>query len=239
MIQIQNLKKSFDKRAVLKGVNFDVSSGKLFALSGPNGSGKSTLLKCLLGTVLPDAGSSVRISGKDVLRDLSYKQDVTYMPQFPHFPAHLKVSEIIALFETLRTNPAIFKEQLVEELGIAHFWDQSFGTLSGGMSQKVNILQCFMFDAPLAILDEPSQGLDPAVSFYLKQWIKKDHQRGKTILFTSHMMSEVEELAEEMALLVEGKLYALTSPKSLILENKAENLEQALQQFWVRDFHEK
>lgn len=239
MIQIRNLKKSFDKREALKGVNFDVSAGKLFALLGPNGSGKSTLLKCLLGTVIPGSGSGIHISGKDILKDLSYKNEVTYMPQFPHFPPHLKVSEIITLFETFRTVPASFKDQLIEELGIGLFWKQPFGTLSGGMSQKVNILQCFMFDTPLAILDEPTQGLDPAMSFYLKQWIKKEHQRGKTILFTSHIMSEVEEMAEEMALLVEGKLYALTSPRSLMLENNAESLEQALQHFWERDFHGK
>ena len=239
MIQIRNLKKRFDKREALKGINFNVSAGKLFALSGPNGSGKSTLLKCLLGTVLPDSGSSAHIAGKDILKDLSYKNEVTYMPQFPHFPAHLKVSEIITLFESFRALPASCKDQLIEELGIGLFWQQPFGTLSGGMSQKVNILQCFMFDVPLTILDEPTQGLDPAVNFYLKQWIKKEHQRGKTILFTSHIMSEVEEMAEEMALLVEGKLYALTSPKNLMLENNADSLEQALRQFWEKDFHAK
>lgn len=231
MIRIQGLRKSFDKRPILRGIDLQIPEGQLFALLGPNGSGKSTLLKCLLGTVIPSAGS-IRIAGKEIAGDVTYKNSLSYMPQFPRFPAHLKVGEIIRLFESLRDRPAIHKEQLVEELGIGGFWGQAFGTLSGGMAQKVNILQCFMFDSPLAILDEPTQGLDPAMSFYLKRWILKEHEKGKTMLFTSHVMSEVEEIAQELALLVEGSIHAIASPELLKREKSSQTLEEALQHFW-------
>lgn len=236
MIQIQGLRKSFQGRPVLQDIHLEVPQGSLFALLGPNGSGKSTLLKCLLGTVLPNAGS-LCIAGKNILQDISYKNFLSYMPQFPRFPAHLKVGEIIGLFEALHSSAPVYKDQLVEELGIDRFWDQAFGTLSGGMSQKVNILQCFMFDRPLAILDEPTQGLDPAMSFYLKRWILKEHEKGRTILFTSHVMSEVEEMAEKLALLVDGYIHTIASPTQLKREKNSETLEEALQHFWGGKVH--
>ncbi len=232
MISIQTLSKTYKKQKVLQEISFRIPEGSLFSILGPNGSGKTTLLKSILGTVLADQGSEIIVRGHSIHTGDLYKREVNYLPQFPRFPPHLKVKEMISLLKKLRRQRAIHQELLVEELKIGPFWNKAFGDLSGGMIQKVNILQCFMFDNPIFILDEPTQGLDPQITYFLKKRIKQEHTAGKTIVFTSHIMSEVEELAEQMALLVEGKLHALLSPDELKKEKQAETLEEALHQFW-------
>ncbi len=240
MIEIKNLSKTYQKQKVLDNICLNIPEGSLFSLMGPNGSGKTTLLKSLLGTLLPDPGSEIIIHGKLICGDDVYKRELSYMPQFPRFPAHLKVAEMIHLLQKLRKQKPIHKTQLMEELGIDLFWEKNLGELSGGMIQKVNILQCFMFETPIIILDEPTGGLDPQVTYFLKQWVKKLHQQKKTIVFTSHVMAEVDELADQMALLVEGKLYAVVSPDRFKKEKKAGSLEEALHQFWKQaNPHEK
>jgi Cu-processing system ATP-binding protein len=232
MIQIKNLSKTYKKQRVLKGIDLTIPHGSFFSLLGPNGSGKTTLLKSILGTVIPDRGSEILIQGKTIQGNDHYKRELSYMPQSPKFPAHLKVKEMIRLIRQLRKQRPVHQDQLIQDLGIHLFWNKPLGELSGGMTQKVNILQCFMFDTPICILDEPTLGLDPQITFYLKQWVKKQNKKGKTILFTSHIMAEVEELADRMALLVEGKLYTVIAPDQMKKEKGAASLEEALHQFW-------
>ena len=139
MIQIKNLSKTYRKQKVLDGVYLDIPEGSLFSLMGPNGSGKTTLLKSLLGTLIPDSGSEIFIHGKSIRGNDSYKRELSYMPQFPRFPAHLKVKEMIQLLQKLRKQKPTYKTQLIEELGIDLFWNKALGELSGGMIQKINI----------------------------------------------------------------------------------------------------
>lgn len=232
MITIETLSKSYRQYRVLDQIRLDIPKGEIFALLGPNGSGKTTLLKSLLGIVHPSKESKILIHGKPVFADSGYKEDCGYMPQFPRFLPHLKVFELVKLFENLRRKEGVLREKLISDLGVTPFLRKSFGDLSGGMMQKVNILLCFMFDPKLYVLDEPTQGLDPSHSFYLKQLILEKKKEGKTIVFTSHVMSEVEALADHMGLLVEGRIYAVTSPTALKKEKKASSLEEALHQFW-------
>lgn len=239
MIQIKNLSKTYKKQRVLRGIDLHIPEGSLFSLLGPNGSGKTTLLKSILGTVIPDRGSEIHLHGKSIRGTDQYKREIGYLPQAPKFPPHLKVKEMIHLLQRLRKQRPTHKEQLIADLKIDLFWSKPLGELSGGMTQKVNILQCFMFETPLVILDEPTLGLDPQVTFYVKGWVKKLHSNGKTILFTSHIMAEVEELAKQMALLVEGKLYTVISPAELKKEKGVNSLEEALHQFWKGVSHEK
>jgi Cu-processing system ATP-binding protein len=233
MIQIKKLSKTYKRQKVLQGVDLTIPSGSLFSLLGPNGSGKTTLLKSILGTVIPDPGTEILVEGRSIRGNDHYKRELSYMPQAPKFPPHLKVKEMIQLILRLRKQRAVHKDQLMEDLGIGLFWNKALGELSGGMTQKVNILQSFMFDTPICILDEPTLGLDPQVTFYLKRWVKKLNTQGKTVLFTSHIMAEVEELAQQMALLVEGKLYMVISPEQLKKEKSTPSLEEALHQFWT------
>ncbi len=232
MITIRNLSKHYGRQKVLNGVDLIIPDGVLFALLGPNGSGKTTLLKSLLGTVALDHFCEIIFNDHSILGKKDYKQNISYMPQNPKFPPHLKVKELVALFERLRQKKGVHKERLIKDLRIDSFWQRPFGELSGGMSQKVNILLCFMFETMLLVLDEPTLGLDPSITFYLKQLMLEKKMEEKTILFTSHIMAEVEELADQMALLVEGKIYTVIAPRELIRQKKSTTLEEALHLFW-------
>ncbi len=231
MIRIKNLSKTYGKRPALREVSLEIRQGSLFALLGPNGSGKSTLLKSLLGLVVPDPGSEIHVGSLSALEDSSYRDLMAYMPQIPAFPANVKVGEILDLLESL-TGEAPFREELVRELGVDRFLDRTFGHLSQGMKQKVNIVQCFSLRRDLIVIDEPTAGLDPGVAFFLKGLIRKRKREGATVLFTSHIMAEVEELADSMALLQEGRRILATSPGALKEERGASTLEEAIRHYW-------
>lgn len=235
MITLSHLNKTYDGHRVLQDVALDIPDNCLFALLGPNGSGKTTVLKSILGNVLPQKGSRILVEGCDVEGAYLYKRMIGYMPQATRYPPHLRVDELIALLTRLRKQPTPLLDRLVDELQVGPFWKKKLGKLSGGMGQKVNMLQCFMFEPQVAILDEPTQSLDPQVAYIVKQFLKEYRSAGKTIIFTSHVMSEVEELADLMALLVEGRVYTVTSPRQLMNDNNAQTLEVALQNFWTHE----
>ncbi len=239
MIIIKNLSKSYRRQTVLDNVSLHIPRGNIFALLGPNGSGKTTLLKSILGLVHPLVGADIVLDGESIIAKREYKNKIGYMPQIPKFPPNLRVKELISLFEKLRQKKSVYKEHLVRDLKIDLFWEKTFGELSGGMTQKINLLQCFMFETQLFVLDEPTLGLDPHVAFYLKNLIRSKKKEGRTVLFTSHIMSEVDELADQMALLVEGKIYTVTTPEKVKLEKKTTSLEGALHQFWDQLIHTK
>ena len=232
MITINDLSKNYGPQKVLDQVQLTIPDGQIFSLLGPNGSGKTTLLKSILGIISPAPPSEIIFNNLSVVGKRGYKRHIGYMPQNPKFPPHLQVKELVTLFEKLRQKKGVHKEKLIEDLKMIPFLNKPFNQLSGGMVQKVNILLCFMFETPLLILDEPTLGLDPQVTFYLKKLIREKKAEGKTILFTSHVMAEVEELADQMALLVEGKIYTVISPEALKKQKGTATLEEALHQFW-------
>ena len=230
-LRIDKLSKNFGKIEALRAVSLRIPKGTSYALLGPNGSGKTTLLKALVGSLHYDSGS-IHIGGLTDVQLPAYKRQMTYMPQHPGFLPHLTAKESIELLIKLRGQPAIFQEKLVSDLGIEKFWKKPFGELSGGMKQKINILQCFMFASETIFLDEPTSSLDPQMTGYVKSLVREAKANGKTILFTSHIMSEVEDIADRMALLNNGSVLLEASPKEFIQEQKASNLEEAMSQFW-------
>ncbi|MCP5500449.1 MAG: ABC transporter ATP-binding protein [Leptospiraceae bacterium] len=232
MIEVKNLNKTFGKQVVLNKLNITIPSGLIFALLGPNGSGKSTFIKCLLGLALPDNKNSIFLNGQNISEDVHYKERISYMPQSPSFPANLKVKEIIKLNENLNAKEPIFKDILIKDLSIDSFYDKPFSKLSRGMKQKVNILQCFMYDRDIYIIDEATASLSPDISFYLKNLLKTKEKENKLLLFTSHVMSEVEELAKKVAVLLEGKLVLLGNPADIISSTKGKNLEESIRLLW-------
>ena len=191
MIEIKDLYKKFGKNEVLSGLNLDIGEGGIFAVLGPNGSGKTTLIKCLLGMVIPNKGT-ISVMGENIKSGSDYRHKIDYLPQIANFPSNLRVKELITMISLFKLEP---------------FLDKKLGQLSGGTKQKVNLVLTFMFDSPLVILDEPTSGLDPISLLRLKKLIQSEKAKGKTILITSHIMSFVEEISDEIVFLLEGKIY--------------------------------
>ncbi len=205
MIRIAELYKKFGKVEVLKGLNLTIKDGGISAILGPNGSGKTTLIKSILGMVIPDGGE-IEVNEKSVFRNFSYRNEINYLPQIANFPGNLTVNEIIRMIRDLRPGVTTEKD-LIEKFGLAPFLQQKLANLSGGTRQKVNLVLTFMFDSELIILDEPTSGLDPVAMVHLRELIAAEKSKGKTILICSHIMSFVQEVADEIVFLLDGKIY--------------------------------
>lgn len=226
MIEFKNLHKKFGKLTVLNGLDLSIKKGGIFAILGPNGSGKTTLIKCLLGMVIPNKGEII-FENESVLKKWEYRNNLNYLPQIANFPPNLTVTELISMVKNLR--PKESKElELIELFGLNDFLNKKLGNLSGGTKQKVNIVLTFMFDSDLIILDEPTTGLDPIALIHLKELIRSEKERGKTILITTHIMSVVDELADEIVFLLDGKIYFKGSIDALKEQTKNDNLEHAI-----------
>lgn len=232
VLRVEKLSKKFNKFSVLKNISLHIPVGSAYALLGPNGSGKTTLLKSLVGSIHYDFGFVDMDHGSTDVQSASYKKRISYMPQHPGFLPHLTARESIELLIQISGREAVFQERLVSELDISRFWNKPFRELSGGMKQKINILQCFMFQSEIFFLDEPTSSLDPQMAGYVKNLIREVKSDGTTVLFTSHIMSEVEDIADQMALLNNGQILIETSPKKFVAERNARDLESAMMQYW-------
>lgn len=226
MINFENLHKKFGKLVVLNGLDLNIKEGGIFAVLGPNGSGKTTLIKCLLGMVIPNEGS-ITYKNKSVLRKWDYRNDLNYLPQIANFPPNLTVIELIEMVKNLRPKQSN-EQDLIKLFGLTDSLPKKLGNLSGGTKQKVNIVLTFMFDSNLIILDEPTNGLDPIALIHLKELILKEKAKGKTILITTHIMSFVDEMADEIVFILDGKIYFKGSVDALKKETKNDNLEHAI-----------
>jgi Cu-processing system ATP-binding protein len=226
MIQIQNVHKTFGRNQVLTGVNLDFANTGIFAILGPNGSGKTTLIKSILGMVVPDKGT-ISVGGIPIRNNWKYRYEIDYLPQIANFPGNLRVRELIRMIKDLRRQPC-GEDKLISMFGLGPFLDKKLTTLSGGTKQKVNIVLAFMFDCPLMILDEPTNGLDPAALIRLKELIKEEKEKGKTFLITSHIMQFVEEVADEIVYLLEGRIYFRGPIPALKAMTKQTDFEHAI-----------
>jgi Cu-processing system ATP-binding protein len=226
MIAIKNLQKQFGKLIVLDHINLSFSNGGIHIVLGPNGSGKTTLIKSILGIVIPNKGS-IEINGKPVIGKWEYRNEISYMPQIAHFPQNLKLRELLTMIKDLRAG-AQHEEELISLFQLESHLDKKLRNLSGGTAQKVNIVITFMFDAPLIILDEPTTGLDPVALISLKQLIQQKKNEGKTILISTHIMSLVEEISDEIVFLLDGKIYFQGTVADLKKQTAQINLESAI-----------
>jgi len=227
MIEIKELHKKFGKNLVLKGVDLSIKKGGIFAILGPNGSGKTTLIKSILGMVIPQSGS-IQLNGTSIKKGWKYRKDIDYLPQIANFPNNLTVKELIKMIKDLRANNTSEDQRLIKLFKLEPFLTKKLGTLSGGTKQKVNIVLTFMFNSPLIILDEPTTGLDPIALIRLKELINSEKEKGKTILITSHIMSFVEEVSDEIVFLLEGKIYFKGSISELKTKTKQPDFEHAI-----------
>ena len=226
MITFEGIRKAFGDRQVLHDVSVDVEPGRVTALIGPNGSGKTTLIKILLGLARADAGR-VHVNGVELDSAGAYRATVGYMPQAAKFPEHLRVREVFDLVTALRPG-APRDEELVESFMLDREWNRQVGTLSGGTKQRVNAAIAFLFRPSLLVLDEPTAGLDPISAGILRDRIQRERDAGNTVIVTSHVMSELEELAQHVAFLCEGRLRFVGSIAELLARTGAKRVEPAI-----------
>lgn len=233
MITINNLEKSFGKLKVLKGVNLFLEDSQVYAFLGPNGSGKTTLLKCVLGLVRADRGEII-VNGHQVKKDWTYRDEIGYLPQIAHFPENLKVAELFSLVKDIRRKK-VDEMELVRYFNLDAALDKKLKSLSGGMKQKVNAILALMFDPKILIMDEPSVGLDPTSHIKLKDIILEKRKQGKTILLTTHILSDVEELADQVIYLMDGKILFQGSPEELMSSQKEVRIDKAIAKLSERE----
>ncbi len=227
MIRISGLRKRFGTLDVLRGVDARVGKGRITGIVGPNAAGKTTLIKMILGLTRPDAGE-ILVDGTRVNGDESYRAAIGYMPQIARFPSSLTGVELIAMLRGLRGTEAPMDESLIDWFGIRGDLGRKLNSLSGGTRQKITAVTAFLFRPDLLILDEPTAGLDPRSSSLLKDRILEDRARGKTFIITSHIMSELEELADELIFIDEGMVRFSGSIRQMIDQTRQPTLERAV-----------
>ena len=233
MIRIESLEKFYGKLCVLKNIELSIEKGKITYLVGPNGSGKSTLIKAILGLIKKYNGT-ISVDGKIINGESDHRNLIGYMPQSASFPENLLVKDIFSMVKDIRNSKTI-DEELILEFSLEKEMNKKLKNLSGGTIQKVNAAIAFLFDPQILILDEPTSGLDPVSSNILKEKILKENQKGKTIFFTSHIISELEDLAQNIAFLLDGNLWFNGSKEELISLTNEKNLEKSIASIMIKN----
>ncbi len=227
MIHIQQLRKQFRDMQVLRGIDLEIPRGRVTSIVGPNGAGKTTLIKCLLGLTRPDSGQ-ISVNGHTLNGDWLYRSRIGYMPQHAHFPENLTGREIIGMITDVRARTVAQATDLIADLDLEPELDKPFSTLSGGTRQKISAVVAFLFRPDVLILDEPTAGLDPLASSVLKDRIREERGSGRTVLLTSHIMTEVEDLSDRIVFLLDGKVYFDGEVELLKQETGQNRLERAV-----------
>ncbi|MFO1443344.1 ABC transporter ATP-binding protein [Bacillus sp. Bva_UNVM-123] len=206
LIELANIMKKYNEHKRIGEISFTVNKGEILALCGGNGAGKSTLIKMLTGIMKPSAGM-IKIANKQAdTMSMQYKAFFSYMPDDMVFPKQLTGLEILKFFAVLQGIGEERVEESLRRVGLFDDRNQFIKHYSKGMQQRLSLAQALLSDAPLLILDEPTNGLDPFWVFRFKEMMKEEKASGKTILFSSHILSIVEEIADSAVFLEEGKL---------------------------------
>lgn len=203
-----------DVHIVVNRVSFAINRGELFGLLGPNGAGKTTLIKILLGLTKPSSGR-VLIDGIEINRSREVKKLIGYVPEKVAFYGNLSALETLHFYSDLKGVPRTKCLEVLERVGLGNYARERVGTFSKGMAQRVGVAQALLSKPKLLVLDEPTSGLDPVGVIQFKQLLQELNREGITILFTSHVMSEVEELAQRIAIINAGKLQAIDAISGL------------------------
>src|SRR5688572_2652746 len=227
MISIKKVNKSFGKLSALKNVELDLSMGRSYALVGPNGSGKTTLIKSILGLVIPSSGEII-FDNKSIAKDWKYREQIGYMPQIGRYPENMTIGQLIDMMKNIRKNPSEVDDSLIDQFKLYKFYDKRMHTLSGGTRQKVSAALAFLFNPAVLILDEPTAGLDPISVELLKEKILEEKAKGKLLIISSHILSDLDELTTEMVYIYEGKVHYNNSIESLKEETQEKKLGKAI-----------
>lgn len=235
MLSSKSLTKSFGKLRVLDEVSVQMQAGQAVSLIGPNGSGKTTFLKCLLGLVIPDSGE-MQLHGESILGHWDYRQHIGYMPQIGRYPDNMRVGQVFDMVKEIRRNSSNgYDEDLVKAYSVDTFAQKPMRTLSGGTRQKVSACLAFLFNPDILVLDEPTAGLDPLSSEILKEKVLAEKAKGKLILVTSHILSDLEELTTDVMYIIDGKVQFFQPIEQLKARTGEEKLNRALAQVMKQD----
>ncbi|MBT2571161.1 ABC transporter ATP-binding protein [Planococcus sp. ISL-110] len=214
-VQLQNVTKSFKAGRGIFDVSFELKTGHITALVGSNGAGKSTIINILTNSLKPDRGEILRES-----------QAVRYMPDDIEFPDTLTAEEIIRFLGDLKKEPIIRQRALLDKVGLLEAKKLKVGQFSKGMRQRLNLAQSLMGNSQLYILDEPTNGLDPYWIANLKAMLEEERANNQIVLFSTHLLSLAQEIADQVILIHHGRILATGEIKQLLQEGNCATLEQ-------------
>jgi ABC-2 type transport system ATP-binding protein len=219
-IQVQDLRKRYGEIQAVQGISFAVPQGEIFGLLGPNGAGKSTTISMLSGLVKPTAGDML-VMGHSVLREpLQAKAMLGVVPQDIALYEDLSARENLMFWGTMYNmfGPALRKrvDEVLQIIGLAERQKHKVGTFSGGMKRRVNIGVALLHKPAILIMDEPTVGIDPQSRRHILDSVKELNRAGMTVLYTTHYMEEVEEIAHHIAIMDQGKVVASGTRAELV-----------------------
>ena len=230
-VRVRNLVKKFGSKVAVDNISFTVERGEIFGLIGPNGAGKTTTLR-ILATLLRPTSGVVEIDGIDVVSSpLKARKIISYLPEdsgaYPYMSGreYLEFVATVYLDDESKIKNAVRKGIRIAKLGSAI--DDKIKTYSRGMKRRLQLARALMVSPKLAILDEPTSGVDVVHSIVMRKAIKEEAERGLTVILSSHNMLEVEFLCDRVAFIHEGRILAVGSPEELKSRFKASNLEEA------------
>ena len=228
MIEVKNLTKIFGKFKALDDLNLSFTDSKSIALIGPNGCGKTTLIKCILGLNVIETGD-ILVENVSVKDHYQYRNDIGYMPQIGRYPENMTIEQTIKMIKDTRNVPdELLDTELMKSFELEKMYDKKMGNLSGGTTQKVSAVLAFMFNPKIIILDEPTAGLDPLASEILKNKIVQEKNKGKLIIITSHLLSELDDMISEIVFMNEGKIIVQQSVTDLMSERNTEKISESI-----------
>ncbi len=224
-IEIDNLTKDYPfgflhlkKKRSLEGLTMQVEDGEVFGFLGPNGAGKSTTIKLLVGLIFPDAGSA-RILGKPIT-DIEMHRDIGYLPEQPYFYDYLTAAEVLDYFARFHDLSATERSERVvrtlKKVGLETAKKIQLRKYSKGMLQRVGLAQAILHDPKVVILDEPMSGLDPIGRREVRDIILELKREGRTVLFSTHILSDAEMLCDRVGVIVGGKLRGIGAPGEIV-----------------------
>jgi len=215
-IKIENVHKFYGKVHALRGLNLEVKQGEIFGFLGPNGAGKTTTIRCMLDLLRPSSGE-IRVFDIDPQRSpQAVKEKVGYLPGDLKLEGDFTARDFFKHICKLRGSKRDWKDilKLAERLDLD--LDRKIKTLSQGNKQKVGLIQCFLSDVPLILLDEPTLGLDPLMKQEILNIIREQKEEGKTVFFSSHILSEVQKVADRVGIIRNGRLVEIANTADLI-----------------------